>query len=125
MVSAGGVPLNNGTEAYPNGDEVQVAERWHPPDAWAGASHASLNAVLDVIEAGLPNGDKYSHDPRSGNRCAWKAVIELLPEKSEGQAKEIVATWIKSGTLQVVDCTNQATRHTVKGLQVNPLKRPS
>jgi len=27
-----GVPLNNGTPAYPHGDVVQTVERWSPPD---------------------------------------------------------------------------------------------
>jgi hypothetical protein len=34
-----GVPIGNGTDAYPNGDNVQTAEEWTPPDAWAGLTY--------------------------------------------------------------------------------------
>ena len=31
-----GVPIGNGNEEYPNGDEVQTVEPWSPPKTWEG-----------------------------------------------------------------------------------------
>jgi hypothetical protein len=36
-----GVRLNNGTNLYPNGDEVQTIEPWTPPETWAGMDNAT------------------------------------------------------------------------------------
>ena len=38
-----GVRIGNGTELYPNGDEVQTTEAWKPPELWADVSTAELN----------------------------------------------------------------------------------
>ncbi len=54
-----GVPLGNATETYPHGDEVQTVEVWTPPDAWYGLSSHLLNRILDEIDAGLPDGNRY------------------------------------------------------------------
>src|SRR5206468_2093606 len=51
-----GVPLSNGTDLYPHGDEVQTVEVWTPPDTWAGMNHHLLNQILNDIDAGLPDG---------------------------------------------------------------------
>jgi hypothetical protein len=39
-----GVPLGNGNEEYPNGDEVQTLIPWNPPETWEGLSSVQLNA---------------------------------------------------------------------------------
>jgi hypothetical protein len=64
-----GERLDNGTEEYPTGDTVQVAEPWNPPDTWAGLSNQVLNAILDNIATGPRNengevtGERYSNAP--------------------------------------------------------------
>jgi hypothetical protein len=42
-----GVPLHNGNEIYPDGDEVQTVEPWTPPDTWAGLDAEIQNRILD------------------------------------------------------------------------------
>src|SRR5262249_18485151 len=54
-----GVPLGNGNDEYPNGDEVQTVEPWDPPKLWDGLTSAMLNAVLTDIDAGMPNGQRF------------------------------------------------------------------
>ncbi len=120
-----GVPLGNSTEAYPNGDEVQTIEPWQPPDTWAGLDHAMLNRVLDQIEAGLPNGSRYSAAGPARERAAWRVVVEHAPEKTEKQVREIIRAWLKSGTLYEDEYTDPERRAVVKGLRVNAAKRPS
>jgi hypothetical protein len=121
-----GVPLGNGTERYPHGDEVQTVEPWTPPDTWDGISNAIANAILNEIDAGLPDGNRYSdHHKSTDDRAAWRIVGKHAPNKTEAQARCVVAAWLKSGTLARNEYENPATRKTVKGLFVNPAKRPT
>jgi AAA domain/Bifunctional DNA primase/polymerase, N-terminal len=92
-----GVPLGNGTDLYPNGDMVQTVEPWTPPDTWAGLSHDLLNRVLTAIDAGMPDGNRYTDAPSAKERAAWHVVLEHAPDKSEAQAREIIKTWVKTG----------------------------
>jgi AAA domain len=119
------VRLENGTEMYPNGDEVQTIEPWTPPDTWAGTSSADLNAALTDIEAGLLNGQRYSHANAARERAAWTVVQRHLPSKTEGQCREMVRTWIKNGVLYLEDYPDPITRNARKGLRLDTSKRPS
>jgi hypothetical protein len=53
-----GVPLNNGNDLYPNGDEVQAVEPWTPPETWAGMDNGILNVILNAIDAGPGDGTR-------------------------------------------------------------------
>lgn len=120
-----GVHLGNGNADYPTGDTVQTVERWEPPETWAGITCALANRILDTIDAGPPEGGRYSNASKtSPSRAAWSAVKRHVPEKAEKQCREIVNSWLKLGVLEVRDFHNEATRKDVKGLFVVPEKRP-
>jgi hypothetical protein len=119
-----GVEIGNETEGYPSGDNVQTVEVWTPPGLFADISVPVLNAILDEIEAGLPDGNRYSNAPNITDRAAWR-VIELHCGKGEGPARQIIKTWLGSGLLFQHSYENPVTRKPVKGLRVNPAKRPS
>ena len=120
-----GVSLGNATDLYPKGDEVQTVEVWAPPDAWDGLSNHLLNRILDEIDAGLPDGNRYSDGGRAGDRAAWHAVTKHAPDKTESDGRRIIKTWTKNGVLVSQDYENPTTRKTVKGLQVVNAKRPT
>jgi hypothetical protein len=120
-----GVPLGNENELYRNGDEVQTVEPWMPPDTWADLSAPILNVILTAIDAGLADGNRYTDAPKAGDRAAWKVVQEHVPQKTEQQAREIIRIWVKNGPLISDNYTNPVTRKNVKGLRVDPTKRPS
>lgn len=120
-----GVPLGNGAGIYPHGDEVQTVEPWQPPDTWGGLDHPLLNRVLDQIEAGLPDGSRYSDAAKADERAAWKVVTQHAPDKTEKQAREVIRAWVKSGTLYAEDYDDAISRKRRKGLHVNNAKRPS
>jgi hypothetical protein len=120
-----GVPLGNPSDLYPCGDEVQTVECWTPPNTWSGTSHVVLNRVLDDIDKGLENGQRYSSANAAGERAAWKLVQQHLPDKSEKQCRAIVATWMRSETLFSEDHEDPVQRKKRPGLRVNPAKRPS
>lgn len=118
-----GVDLGNGNDAYPSGDQVQTVEVWSPPDLFFGIS-AVLDKILDEIEAGLPDGNRYSSAPNT-DRPAWRVIDKHCPGKGEGPARQIIKTWIGSGLLIAKEYDNPKTRKPVKGLWVEPKKRPS
>jgi hypothetical protein len=121
-----GVPLGNATDLYPSGDEVQTVEPWTPPDKWAGLSNLLLNQILTDIDAGMPDGNRYSDSPNvTADRAAWRVIIKHAPAKAEAPAREIIKTWVKSRLLVRDDYENPTTRKTVKGLRVDNAKRPS
>jgi hypothetical protein len=119
------VPLGNGTELYPNGDEVQTVEPWTPPDVWAGVSNHLANLILTDIEAGMPDGNRYSDGSNVTDRAAWRVVTKHVPDKTEKEARQIIKTWVKNGALVRIEYENPATRKPVKGLRVDDTRRPS
>jgi hypothetical protein len=120
-----GIPLDNATEAYPAGDHVQTVERWHPPDTMAGLDSRLLNRILDDIEAGMADGQRYSGANAAGKRAAWLAVQAAAPNKTEKQCRAVIVTWLKSGTLITEEYEDPIQRRTRSGLRVAIAKRPS
>jgi hypothetical protein len=120
-----GVEIANGTDLYPSGDSVQVAEPWNPPETWADLSTDTCNQILTVIDAGLPGGNHYTDAARSNDREAWRVVQRHSPNKSEKQCREVIKTWVKNGVLVAFDYDNPVSRKPVRGLRLDTSKRPS
>jgi len=119
------VPLGNAAELYPEGDEVQAIEAWVPPDAWIDLDAEHINQLLDKIDAGLPDGTRYSAAPNAKDRAAWRVIVDEVPDKTEAQAREVITAWLKSKLLVVDEYDNPKTRKPAKGLFVDSTKRPS
>jgi hypothetical protein len=119
------VPLGNPTPQYPQGDHVQVVERWPPPQTWAGLDHPLLNTILDEIDAGLENGQRYSSSPAAKDRAAWRVVQAHAPGKTDKQCRAVIIAWLKSGTLFNQDYDDPVANKSRSGLSVNATKRPS
>jgi len=120
-----GVPLGNGTDKYPSGDTMMVVEPWTPPDLWTGLHSVTLNTILDDIEAGMPNGQRYSGDNAAKDRAAWPVVSRHCPTKSEWQCREIIRAWLKTGLLYHREYDDPVSRKPRKGLYIDGSKRPS
>jgi AAA domain len=126
-----GQPIGNATTEYPSGDTIQVAEPWSPPNAWTGTTVHGLNAILDAIDRGLvdgdgnPTGQRYSNAPSAGDRAAWPVVQKIYPDKSEGQCREIIHTWLATGLLYPKDYLDPVQRKSRSGLHVAHAKRPT
>jgi hypothetical protein len=119
-----GVKLGNATEQYPSGDEVQTVEPWTPPDTWADISTATINAILTEIDRGLANGQRYSDAAKADERAAWKLVKHHCPQKTEGQCRQIVKTWVKKGVLRSEPYDDPVRREPAKGLRLDTSKMP-
>jgi hypothetical protein len=118
------IPLKNATDLYPNGDNVQTVEPWSPPATWDGLDSELLNRALTDIDAGLGDGNFYTAAPNATDRAAWRVVQRYALGKSEGQCREVIRTWVKTGLLVEFSYENPATRKPVKGLKVDCTKRP-
>jgi len=119
-----GVNIGNGNEEYPGGDNVQTVERWTPPPVFADVSVVMVNAILNDINAGLPDGNRYTSAAAATERAAWRVVTKHVPDKPEGAARKMIASWKASGLLIEKEYENPTTRKTVKGLWVDDSKRP-
>jgi len=117
------IALNNGTKAYPYGDQVVVIEAWEPPSVWDAMSDDDCNAALDRIDAGLAGGGRYTNTRRGGGERWAGAVLIDLFDHTEAQAATVIKAWMASGTL-VVETYKDAGRKIVTGLRVNDTKRP-
>ena len=118
------VPLGNATEQYPDGDEVQALEPWTPPDAWQDLDAERINLILDRIDAGLPDGNRYSAEGNAKKRAVWPVITDVMPEKTDAQAREIIKAWLSSNLLTYRDYKNPTESKSAKGLWVDPAKRP-
>jgi hypothetical protein len=117
------VQLGNATDLYPSGDSVQAIETWTPPNAWSGMNSSLANRILDAIQAGMPNGERYSDASKATARAAWQ-VVSKFTGKEEGPSREIVRTWVKNGVLRREQYTSPTRREPQTGLIVDPAKRP-
>ena len=119
------VPLDNATELYPEGDQVQALEAWVPPDPWIDLDTGLINRILDRIEAGMPDGNRYSGAPSAKMRAAWRVITTEIPGKAEAQAREIIRAWLDSRLLVSRKYENPIDRKKADGLFVDPTKRPT
>jgi hypothetical protein len=113
-----GVPLDNGTPEYPNGDNVQTVERWTLPNVFKTISTATANQILDSINQGAGEGQRYSPAPQAKDRAAWPVVQNFCPDFTEKQCKHVIATWLKNGVLKSDEYDDPKFRHPRKGLFV-------
>jgi hypothetical protein len=118
-----GVPLNNGADSYPAGDNVQTVERWYPPDIFANGSTAIWNTIIDEIDKGIGTGQRYSNANNATDRAAWRIVVKYI-DRTEKQARAIINTWVKTQVLIAEPYDDPIERKQLKGLNANPAKRP-
>jgi hypothetical protein len=119
------VRLDNGTDLYPHGDEIQVAVPWQPPATWSELPTDALNAALTEIDAGLSDGRKYSDAPRAKDTAAWPVLQKHIPHKTEPQCREIIRTWVTKGVLYSEEYINPISREKQNGLRLDPTRRPT
>jgi AAA domain len=110
------VKLNNGTDDYPNGDDVQTVERWTPPGMFEGFSTADLNKALDRLRLGMGDDRLYSIAPSAKERAAWRVLREICPTQSEQRCRAIIAAWVKNDVFTIGEYVDKQTRKSVEGI---------
>jgi hypothetical protein len=119
-----GVPIGNTTPEYPAGDTIQVVVPWAPISPWADIAVQTLNLVLDDIDRGMPNRQRYSNAPASTDRAVWPVVAQHCRNKTEAQCRQIIHAWLENGVLYPADYDDPVQRKRRSGLCVNSAKRP-
>jgi bifunctional DNA primase/polymerase-like protein/AAA domain-containing protein/primase-like protein len=115
-----GVKLDNGNDLYPNGDEVQTVEPWSPPaNSPSFLDPDVYQRILDEIDTGFPDGNRYSESSRAQDRAAWRVVTKHAPGTTEQQARDMITDWLRQGVLESKQYTQPKTGNPAKGLWVN------
>src|SRR5438045_3123070 len=81
------LPNANGSTIFPDGDNVQTVERWYPPGDSPGLDYPILKGILDEIDAGPGGGVRYSSHHNAKGRHVSNAVLKVMPDQSEDDAK--------------------------------------
>lgn len=97
--------------ALPNGDNVQAVVPWELPSPWDGLPMGMVIDILDQLEAGRGDGQKWS--PRKESRDGWAGrVIMEAAGKTDAQAADILKTWERNGLLKRGEYTDPKRRET-------------
>jgi DNA polymerase len=108
-----------------NGDAVGVATPWQYPATWAELSNELANRILDDIDTGLPNGQRYSgKNAAKPPRAVQEAVRRHCPNKTNEQCRQIIATWLRNGVLYEDKYHDPVDSKERTGLYVRAEKRP-
>jgi hypothetical protein len=117
------VPLGNCTPEYPAGDWAQAIEPWTPPDSTVSLTPEAIEAILKDIDAGMPNGSRYSGAASAKRRSAWHIVAKHAPDLAEEQCRAILRRWIEQQVLEERDYKDPVERKAFMGLFV--VKQPN
>jgi hypothetical protein len=102
------VSLGNGTDDYPEGDEIGVATTWECRRLFEGMDVNQLKAVFDALRNTVHGPSKQAtHTPWAG-----QPLIEI-GKRSDREASKIVKAWIENGVLREDEHLNEQ-RHKVK-----------
>ena len=94
-----------------------------PPDPFAGLGVDGARRVLNSIEAGLDDGQRYTATAKAGT-TRWAGCVLLDMGLGEGSAKSVIRTWIGNGLLVSKEYRNPVRRRADKGLSVDFEKMP-
>jgi DNA polymerase bacteriophage-type len=102
----------------PNGDDVGVATAWLYPETWEDLSPELTTLILDEIDRGMPNGQRYSNDNAATKRAAWPVVRKHCLGKTQNQCRQIISAWTKKGLLYEDEYDDLVHRKRAGGLFV-------
>ncbi|MBV9785972.1 MAG: AAA family ATPase [Acidisphaera sp.] len=120
------INLGNATALYPHGDNVAAIAAWKAESVWSRLSPEACNGALDQIARGPEPGLLYAahRRGRGAERWAGRVLMEDF-SLSEGQAAEVIGTWLKTGLLMETAYRDSAQRKTRYGVAVVDARRPS
>jgi hypothetical protein len=89
----------------PNGDYVQAASQWTPPDPFEGVTPADLLRVQNAIQAGRGEaGEGWRASVQAGDGWVGHAIARTLGldvgrPREAARVRELLKTWLGSGAL--------------------------
>lgn len=102
---------------YPEGDNVAVATAWQPRKLFEGMDAPTLRAVFDCLK-------DVSHSPhRQSKRAPWVgAPLVAIGGRSDREATQIVAAWMKEAVLSKTEAYDPETKNKVDRAVLNEAK---
>ena len=114
------IPLHE-ISAEPAADVMQAVDAAHLA-GMASSAIPAVNRILDVIEAGLRDGRRYSVAPQARDRAAWRVVQGQVPALSDNEAQAVIDTWLQNGAVETRSYQDPVYRRDSLGLFVNRAK---
>ncbi len=115
------ISLGNGTDEYPDGDNIQVTTTWQPPAIFEGIGSIALGQIFDAIRAGPGSGEWYA--PRRQATKRWVGLtITAATDKSPDQAASIVRQWIENDVLLLDNYMSPSRRHETERVTLDETK---
>jgi hypothetical protein len=109
--------LDNGTDRYPDGDNMGAAKPWGPPAMFAGMNGFELEAVFAAIDAG-PHAKA-----KQAKIIPWvgRPLIEV-GNRTDDQATKIVDAWTENRVLIPGEPYKASNRGSIQTLKTDPSK---
>ena len=104
--------------AEPAADVMQAVDAAHLA-GMASSAIPAVNRILDVIEAGLRDGRRFSVAPQAKDRAAWRIVQGQIPALSDNEAQAVIDTWLQNGAVETRSYQDPVYRRDSLGLFVN------
>lgn len=108
-----------GNAAMGDGDSVGVVSPWSPPDAFDGITPEKAREILLAIDRQLCEHGRWSNSKQSGKRWVGNLIKDMAIDKSEGDAKQIIKTWMESGVLFEDEYLDEQQRKQRKCVEVD------
>lgn len=118
------VDLENYGEEGEDSDKVGVLKPWTPPGVFEGITVQAIDLVLDRIEEGPEEGERYSFAPQARDAYVGVPITEGLEITAE-RAERVITTWKKSGLLFEKEVRSPKARKVRARVFVDNSKRPS
>ncbi len=113
------VQLHNGTEEYPNGDNVAAIAPWDPPTPFEGLTWPMISQVLARIERGPSPEEMWTLTRRGRANERWAGnAFSGIADKSDGQKQAILSQWHKAGVLEECEYHSPKSRKPAVGVVV-------
>jgi hypothetical protein len=82
-------------------------------------------SVLRLINAGTPDGRRFSATPQAKDRAAWRLVQTAVPALTDKAAQEVIDSWLRTKVLESRTSRDPLNRRHHPGLFVTLLEDPA
>jgi len=89
------------------------------------ALFVAATSVLCLINAGTPDGRRFSAAPQAKDRAAWRIVQTAVPSLTDKAAQDVIDSWLRTKVLETRSYRDPVDRRHYPGLFLTPLEEPA
>jgi hypothetical protein len=104
----------------PDTDSTGTTPPISPPDI--PALFLAATSVLRLINAGTPDGRRFSAAPQAKDRAAWRLVQTAVPTLTDKAAQDVIDSWLRAKVIETRSYHDPVDRRHYPGLFVTPLE---